>query len=429
MNGGAGYTVRPPALRQTCRMTGRVRRWLRDWRFVAVEAAASVVSVILFCLGLVLVPLMLITGGVLLTPEAVKALRWWSDLARRRVGRRRAEPIRGSAAVLPPGSTIDARLRFAFSREAGRDALWLTVDALPVLFLSLVTVMIPLGVVNSLAVMFYWPFAPADDPVTAPYPVTSWELAATMPLVALAYALLSWWLIPAVARLLAWISARLLNAPPRTVLAERVDALTLSRAAALDAHAAELRRIERDLHDGAQNRLVSVVMMLGIAERALETGTGEALGPIRRAQDAATDALAGLRRTVHDIYPPILDELGLEGALGSLAGRSVVPCTLELEEVRRVPAAVESASYFIVAEALTNVNKYSAASHAVVRVSLDRDRLQILVEDDGVGGAVERPGGGFAGIRRRIAAFEGTMDLVSPVGGPTTLTTELPCGS
>ena len=284
MNGGAGYTVRPPALRQTCRMTGRVRRWLRDWRFVAVEAAASVVSVILFCLGLVLVPLMLITGGVLRTPEAVKVLRWWSDLARRRVGRRRAESIRGSAAVLPPGSTIDARLRFAFSREAGRDALWLTVHALPVLFLSLVTVMIPLGVVNSLAVMFYWPFAPADDPVTAPYPVTSWELAATMPLVALAYAVLSWWLIPAVARLLAWISARLLNAPPRTVLAERVDALTLSRAAALDAHAAELRRIERDLHDGAQNRLVSVVMMLGIAERALETGTGEALGPIRRAR-------------------------------------------------------------------------------------------------------------------------------------------------
>ncbi|WP_341976507.1 sensor histidine kinase [Microbacterium sp. LWO13-1.2] len=410
-------------------MGERMRRWLRDWRFVAVEAGASVVSVILFCLGLALLPIMLITGGVLLMPEAVKALRWWSDIARDRIGKRRGEQIFGSASVLPNRSTIDERLRFAFSRSAGRDALWLTVHALPVLFITLTTVLIPFGVVNSLAVMFYWQFAPADDPITAPYPVTSWELAATMPLVSLAYAVVSWWLIPAVAQLLTWISARLLAAPPKTLLAERVDALTLSRAAALDAHASELRRIERDLHDGAQNRLVSVVMMLGLAERALETGAGDALAPLRRAQDAATDALAGLRRTVHDIYPPILDELGLEGALASLAGRSVVPCTLEIDDVRRVPAAVESASYFVVAEALTNVNKYSEAAHVVVRVSRDDDRLLIDVEDDGGGGATERPGGGIAGIRRRVEAFEGTLTVTSPAGGPTQMRAELLCGS
>ncbi|MDQ0646496.1 signal transduction histidine kinase [Microbacterium natoriense] len=410
-------------------MRSRMLSWLRDWRFVAVEAAASVVSVVLFCVGLTLLPLMLITGGVLLMPEVVKALRSWSDSARLRIGRRRGEVITGTPAALSPGSSIDERLRFAFSRSAGRDALWLTVHALPVLFVSLTVVSIPLGVVSSLAVPFYWYLVPADDPLRVPYPVTSWALAATMPLIAAAYALVSWWLIPATARLLSGLSARLLTAPEVSRLAARVDALTLSRAAALDAHGAELRRIERDLHDGAQNRLVNVVMMLGIAERALETGAGDVSAPLQRAQEAAAEALAGLRRTVHDIYPPILDELGLEGALASLAGRSIVPCTLEATDIGRVPAAVESASYFVVAEALTNISKHSRATRAVVRVTREGDRLRIAVEDDGVGGAIERPGGGFAGIRRRLEAFEGAMSLDSPVGGPTSLRTELPCGS
>jgi signal transduction histidine kinase len=320
-------------------------------------------------------------------------------------------------------------VRYAFSRASGRDVVWLAVHALPTFFVSILTVALPLAALNALAIPFYWYLAPADDPVGSPYPVTSWELAATMPLIAAVYALLSWFLVPGVARLVTAVSAALLAAPARSRLAERVDALTLSRAAALDAHAAELRRIERDLHDGAQNRLVSVVMMLGIAERALENGGAGAVDQLRRAQDAASDALAGLRRTVHDIYPPILDELGLEGALGSLAGRSAVPCTLDAAEVGRVPAAVESASYFVVAEALTNVNKHSGASSASVILRRDGERVRIVVEDDGHGGAIERPGGGFAGIRRRVEAFEGTMELTSPPGGPTTLRAEMLCGS
>lgn len=406
-----------------------MRRWLRAWRYLAVECGASVVSLLLFCVGLVLLPLMVITGGVLLLPAAVRVLHSWSDLNRRRVGAFRGEELPTIGRTLPPGSTLDDRLRFAFSRPTGRDLLWLAVHALPVMWVSLLTAVLPVAAVNALAVIYYWQFAPADDPVGSPYPVTSWELAATMPLVAVGYAVISWWLIPAMARLLSWVSARLLATPKKSRLAARVDALTLSRAAALDAHGAELRRIERDLHDGAQNRLVNVVMMLGIAERALETDPDGVLEPLRRAQDAATDALAGLRRTVHDIYPPILDELGLEGALASLAGRSVVPCTIEAVAVGRVPAAVESASYFVVAEALTNVNKYSQATQAQVRVIREDERLIITVQDDGVGGAQERAGGGLAGIRRRVEAFEGTSTLTSPVGGPTILRTELPCGS
>ncbi|MFF5624957.1 MULTISPECIES: sensor domain-containing protein [unclassified Microbacterium] len=408
---------------------GRMRRWLRDWAFVAVDTAASLGSLLLFCIGLVLLPLMLITGGVLLLPQFVRILHRWSDVNRRRVGRYRGEDIPSPGGTLHRGATIDERLRFSFSPAAGREALWLTVHALPMMFVSIVTIALPIGVVQSLAIPFYWQLAPADEPIVFAFPVTSWQSAALMPLVGVIYGLISWALIPAIARLFSLISARMLTAPRRSLLAERVDALTLSRAAALDAHGAELRRIERDLHDGAQNRLVNVVMMLGIAERALETGATDAVEQVRRAQDAATDALAGLRRTVHDIYPPILDELGLEGALASLAGRSAVPCTLESSDVGRVPAAVESASYFVVAEALTNVNKYSDAASASVRVRRDGDLLEITVTDDGGGGAIERPGGGLAGIRRRIEAFEGTMDLTSPAGGPTTLRAEMLCGS
>lgn len=408
---------------------GPVRRWLRDWRFVAIEAVTSAVSILYFCIGLVLVALTIVPGGVLLLPGAVRVLHGWSDDARRRIGAYRRESIQGPAPVPQDLRSIDERIRLALSPATVRDALWLAVDAIPLFSIAIVTIVIPLGAVNALAVPFYWQYAPADEPVTAPYPVTSWPLAATMPLMALVYVLISWALIPAVARLLALISSRLLAAPLRSSLAERVDALTLSRAAALDAHAAELRRIERDLHDGAQNRLVAVVMMLGIAERSMQSEGGQTVEQLRRAQEAATEALSALRRTVHDIYPPILDELGLEGALASLAGRSAVPCTLEAGGVGRVPAAVESATYFIVAEALSNVNKHSAATAAAVRVRRREDVLEITVEDDGIGGAVERPGGGYAGIRKRLEAFEGAMTLISPAGGPTVLRTELPCGS
>ncbi len=403
-------------------------RWFRDWRFVAVETAMSGVSVLLFCAFLTLLPLMLLTGGVLLLPEAVRVLQAWSDRARRRIGAYRGEPLPAPDPAPPRGTFLEERLRTSVTRRTGRELLWLTVDALPKFFVTVVTLVLPLGAVNALAVPFYWYLAPADEPVTAPYPVTSWAVAATTPLVALVYVLISWALVPAVARLIVLVSARLLAPPRRSRLTDRIDALTVSRAAALDAHASELRRIERDLHDGAQNRLVAVVMMLGIAERALENGAADAAAQLQRAQESALEALAGLRRTVHDIYPPILDELGLEGALASLAGRSAVPCTVVADDVGRVPAALESASYFVVAEALTNVNKYSGAAHASVRVLRDGGTLQIIVEDDGVGGAVERPGGGFAGIRRRIEAFEGSLTLISPPGGPTTLRAEMLCG-
>lgn len=410
----------------------RLRRWWRSARYLAVELGAAIGSFVFVLVGFALLPLLVLSGGWLALPLLVRPLRWWAGRARVRNGFSSSEAVEAAYSQLPARLRIGESLHVTFSRATGRDLLWILGHGLLVPIVNLATLLIPLLAVNALLVPAYWYLAPANDPVASPYPVTSWAAAAWMPLLALGYAVIAWLLVPGVAFVLRRAQAKVLTPGPNAMLAERVTALTASRAAALDAHAAELRRIERDLHDGAQNRLVSVVMMLGIAERSLETNPREALPQLRRAQAAATDALTGLRTTVHDIYPPILDELGLEGALSAVAGRSAVPCTLTAADLRRVPTAVESATYFVVAEALTNVNKYSGASRVSVSVVTDRsgpvERLIVAITDDGHGGATERPGGGIAGIGRRVEAFEGTMQVDSPVGGPTTMRVELPCG-
>lgn len=420
-------------MRQTGRVShDRLRRWWRAARYLVVELGAGLGSLLFVFVALVLSPLLVLSGGWLAVPLLVRPLRRWAVRARVRNGFSSPEVVGSTNSQVPAGLTIRERLRVTLSRTTAAELLWLIGHGLLVPIVALATLLIPLMALNALFVPAYWYLAPANDPVASPFPVTSWAAAAWMPLIALGGAVIAWWAVPAVAFVLRRVQEQVLTPGPKATLAERVTALTASRAAALDAHAAELRRIERDLHDGAQNRLVSVVMMLGIAERYLETNPSEALPQLRRAQAAATDALAGLRTTVHDIYPPILDELGLEGALSAVAGRSAVPCTLAADGLRRVPTAVESATYFVVAEALTNVNKYSRASRVTVSVETDGsgpiERLLVAIEDDGHGGATERPDGGIAGIRRRVEAFEGTMQLDSPVGGPSTMRVELPCG-
>lgn len=408
---------------------GRTHRWLRDLRFFALWTVGSLGSVVLFCVILALLPVMVISRGVLLAPELARVLRWWSNRARDRVGRYRGDPVAGPTGTLTRDALIDDRLRFALSRDTGRDVLWLALDAIPTLFLVTVILTLPFGVLHAVNTVYRWLAGLGMEPASAPDPVLLWPAVLSIPLLILGYLLVLVVLIPLAAHLYARASAALLALPRRALLAERVDALTLSRAAALDAHAAELRRIERDLHDGAQNRIVGIVMMLGMAERAIENGDPTARDHVRRAQDAASEALAGLRHTVHDIYPPILEEQGLDGALASLAGRSVVPCTLDAAGIGRVPAAIESAAYFVVAEALNNLNKNATASRASVRVRREAQLLTLEVEDNGSGGAIERPGGGIAGIRRRALAFEGTLELISPVGGPTIIRVEIPCAS
>lgn len=211
-------------------------------------------------------------------------------------------------------------------------------------------------------------------------------------------------------------------------LEERVDTLTRTRRGALEVQAAELRRIERDLHDGAQARLVALSMQLGRAEARLQNNP-DAAGLVRAARDEASAAIAELRHLARGIAPPVLTDRGLAAAVESLIDASPGQVTMNVEHVdRRLPPAVEAAAYFVVAEALTNAAKH--APHAAVQVSiLERDgQLFIDVTDHGPGGA-DPTGSGLDGLRARVAALDGALSVTSPLGGPTIIHAELPCES
>jgi signal transduction histidine kinase len=256
----------------------------------------------------------------------------------------------------------------------------------------------------------------------------SWSAALVGVPLGIAYGVVVWHL-PHVARAQAVVARGLLAPAAGVVLSDRVTELTASRAAALEAHGAELRRIERDLHDGTQARIAAVIMQLGIAESVHDEDPAAAMSLLRKAQDTATGALAELRDVLRGIYPPVLSDRGLAGAVTALAARCPVPCVLDVDGVGRQPAAVEAAAYFVVAEALANVTKHSRAEHATVGLRTLADSLVITIGDDGRGGADPDAGSGLAGIRRRAEAFDGSLVLVSPPGGPTELRVELPCGS
>ena len=236
-------------------------------------------------------------------------------------------------------------------------------------------------------------------------------------------------LMPSLARWQAAPGRRLLAPDPSVDLSRRVAQLTATRAAALDAHAAELRRIERSLHDGTQNRIVAVNVLLGAARRAVARDPTTADAMLERAQDAAERALAELRGVVRSILPPVLTDRSLADALTGLAADCPVPCRVDTDVPVRCAASVEATAYFVVAEALTNIAKHSGARQAIVTVLREGDRLRVRVIDDGRGGADEQTGSGIRGIRQRTEAHDGTLILTSPHGGPTTLDVSLPCGS
>ncbi|MFC9681094.1 histidine kinase [Streptomyces sp. NPDC056948] len=227
-------------------------------------------------------------------------------------------------------------------------------------------------------------------------------------------------------------SETLLKPSPRARLAARVEELAATRTDAIAAHGAELRRIERDLHDGAQARLVALSMRIGLAVRAYDRDPQAAHRLLADAQDQAEEALTELRHVVRGIHPPILTDRGLAGAVRALAAVSGLAVTVRVDGLEaegvRAPAAVEAATYFAVAEALTNTAKHSGADRASVVLERPRTGLRAVVRDEGVGGADESGGGsGLLGIRRRVAALDGTVTVTSPVGGPTVIEVELPC--
>jgi signal transduction histidine kinase len=210
-------------------------------------------------------------------------------------------------------------------------------------------------------------------------------------------------------------------------LSARIDQLTRTRRGALDVQAAELRRIERDLHDGAQARLVALSIQLGMAEHRM-ADQPEVAELFRRARDEASAAIAELRDLARGIAPPVLADRGLEAAVVALGRRSAIPVEVDAVVPRRPLPVIETAAYFVVAEALTNVAKHAPGAKAQVALSLDDERLIVVVTDDGPGGA-DPTGGGLTGLRHRVEALDGGLTVTSPPGGGTTVRAELPCGS
>jgi len=239
-------------------------------------------------------------------------------------------------------------------------------------------------------------------------------------------AVVAWWFVtPPLVRARARVERSILGHSRVAQLEERVEHVEESRKVTLDHSAAEVRRIERDLHDGAQARIASVGMSVGLAEKLLRSDPEAAAALLREARETTLDALDDLRSVVRGIHPPVLADRGLAGGIEALALALPVPVTLAVD-LPRLPAPVESAAYFAVAECLANTAKHAAAGRAWVGATYDDGRLRLVVGDDGRGGA-DASGSGLAGVARRLAAFDGTLAVDSPTGGPTVVRMEVPC--
>jgi signal transduction histidine kinase len=287
--------------------------------------------------------------------------------------------------------------------------------------------------------------ARAEDPMT--WRELLWTLVAATAGFALALTVfllfvtvvgsLVWWFAaPALMSLRATLDRTLLYYARSEQLEVRVAQLTETRAEAVDHSAAELRRIERDLHDGAQARLVALSMTLGLADDVFEQDADRARKMVRDARESTQAALSDLRSVVRSIHPPVLADRGLGGAIESLAIDMAVPVKTTIELPGRPPAPVETAVYFGIAEALANVGKHSGAAHAWIALHHEAASeaddqgvglLRAVVGDDGRGGADPGDGTGMRGVATRLAAFDGRMWVSSPAGGPTLITLEVPC--
>ncbi|MFC0864957.1 sensor histidine kinase [Sphaerimonospora cavernae] len=363
--------------------------------------------------------------GIVLLPGMLRALRAVADRERARLSRWGPEIV--GADPVPAG------WRAALADPAVRRELcWLVCHATLGLLLGAIGVTLPIKAMQDVVFPLWWHLLPPEDASGEAFGL--WTVDGVPGALGVSLLGLGWVAVtlpaePALAWLQAWPGRRLLAPDRGTDLALRVARLTATRAAALDAHAAELRRIERSLHDGTQNRLVAVTVLLGAARRALARDPGQAEAVLERAQDAAEQALAELRAVVRGILPPVLTDRSLADALTGLAAGCPVPCRADAESGVRCVASVEATAYFVAAEALTNIARHSGARQAAVTLRHRGDRLHLRVTDDGDGGADERRGSGLVGIRRRVESHDGTLTLDSPPGGPTTLEVSLPCGS
>ncbi|MFF0435512.1 sensor histidine kinase [Streptomyces sp. NPDC004327] len=361
----------------------------------------------------------LVAAPLLCVPSLATA---WAERHRRHAGALLERPVR-----LRPPALVRELAWFVIQVVGG-----LPVGAFALLCLGnlLLTLAAAVG---------WWAFPTSDPPrlLLLDVPVDSWASALTVNLAQLLLlTALTVTALPLLARAHARCCLAVLAPSPVQRMAARVTELTRTRTDVLQAHGAELRRIERDLHDGTQARLVAIAIRLAVAGQSLPQDPQTAAALVGQARAETEEAMTELRSVIRTIYPPVLADQGLAGALRTLTTRAGVPTRIDVGDLGEVPAAVEAVAYFAVTETLANIARHSRATRATVRVTrgthVPHDThggavLAVEVSDDGTGGADASRGSGLDGIGRRAAALDGTMKISSPPGGPTIITVELPC--
>ncbi|MFF7471709.1 histidine kinase [Streptomyces sp. NPDC008092] len=390
------------------------------------------VSVLCFTLVAVSVALIPIGVGIVTTPWILGGVRDVADVRRRLAYEWCGVRIRSAYRALPADANPWART-FGLLRDpqVGRDVLWLFVDMTAGFVTALLPAVLLLYPFEGFAVAaglwrvlangetYWYGFVPVTGQATA---FGAAALGAVILVGAFRYT-------PALLTAHFRLTRAVLD-PGRGELVERVRVLTETRKDAVDASAAELRRIERDLHDGAQARLVAMGMDLGTIEMLLDRDPEKARQLLAQTRQASVEALGELRDLVRGIHPPVLAERGLGDAVRALALRLPVPTEVAVELPGRADAPVESAAYFAVSEVLTNAVKHSGSDRIWVdlhHVPEGGGMLRISVTDHGRGGAVVGAGSGLTGVERRLGTFDGVLAVSSPAGGPTMVTMEIPC--
>jgi signal transduction histidine kinase len=377
------------------------------------------------------VPMLALTLlGLPIVIVAIYVTRLTAHLDRRRAAIVLGAPLPARYESFEPGffNRLGALLR---DRQTWKDNLWLLLAG-PIGLANAIVVAMAWGKgIAAVTVPLWWWALPADrtDFVAFGFAVDGWDRALYTALIGIAVILVTPWLLRLLARLELAL-ARTLLAPSREAeLKERVTELQETRAAVVDAQGEQLQRIERDLHDGAQARLVALALELGRAREKLETSPDEARALITGAHEDAKTALRELRDLVRGIHPAVLADRGLSAALSAIAARSPVPVRVRVELDERLPVSVETAAYFVVTEGLANIAKHSDASQATVSVDRHDGVVEVEVADDGVGGADPAAGSGLVGLERRLSALDGSLAVSSPEGGGTILRAEIPCAS
>ena len=417
---------RLPIVRPVRRLTGRGVRAATDGLTAVPMALGSLAVFVLTVVGLVVV---IAPGvGLLVFSSVAQLVRALTDIERRTAARYRVTIVRPYRPE-PDRSNLWRRFQWMCTDPATwRDVAWLVPGAISGLVLGTLAFAIPLYGLQGVLLLplwlylgdawcgygVFWPIANVAE---------AW-LAAPQGVLILVAGLLA---APLLLGLHKRFAKVFLGPTTNALLTLRVHELTTIRADTVDAQATELRRIERDLHDGAQARLVSLSMCIGLAEELMHRDPDAARLLLTEAREASSAALVELRHLVRGIHPPVLAERGLDGAVQALALVLPMPVDVTFDLPGRTQTPVESAVYFAVAEILANVIKHSGARQASVAGRFLHGVLCVVVRDDGGGGADPLRGTGLRGIERRLAAFDGTIALSSPPGGPTVVTLEVPC--